>query len=73
MSFCCFWQPLKKKNEGKKKGNKNSNSRIIGYYGDWGIDENIDFEQHTKPENRKGKASEDGNNDNSTFKFMINN
>lgn len=68
----CFWQPWKRGNGGKKKANnKGSSSRIIGYYGDWGMDENIDLsnivEQEARPE--KGKGS-DANN---TLKSMVKN
>lgn len=36
---CCLWQLLKKKKNNEPRDSDKSNS---AYYGDWGIDENID-------------------------------
>lgn len=37
---CCLWQILKKKKSDEPRNSNKNNS--ASYYGDWGIDENID-------------------------------
>lgn len=51
-STCCLWQPLK-----KKKSDEQKNS--VSYYGDWGIDENINAVNSIFPKKKQGTLRKD--------------
>lgn len=50
---CCLWQLFKKK---KSEEPRNSNKKnLSNYYGDWGVDGNIDAENSIFPKKKQEK------------------